>query len=132
MTPELSMVLWSAALLFAQIGVSAVSNVGAMGLPWGLGNHESPATTEGLPGRAKRAYMNMLENFPVFAAVVFVAQFAGVHNEMTVLGAEIFLVARTIYAIVYLAGFTFLAIRTIVWTAGIVGTAMVFFATLMA
>jgi uncharacterized MAPEG superfamily protein len=132
MTPELSVVLWSAALLFVQIIISAASNVRAMGQPWGIGNREVAATSEGFPGRAKRAYMNMLENFLLFAVIAIVAQFANVHTNLTVLGAEIFLIARVLYAIIYLAGITFLSLRTIAWFAGVIGTIMVFYAVVTA
>jgi uncharacterized MAPEG superfamily protein len=128
MTPELTFLLWSTALLFVQIVISAASNVRAMGQPWGIGNREVAATSEGFPGRAKRAYMNMLENFVLFAAVVLIAQAAGIHTNLTVLGAEIFLIARVVYAIVYLAGWTFISIRTIAWLAGVIGTILVFYA----
>lgn len=132
MTPELSVVLWSAALLFVQIVISAASNVRAMGQPWGIGNREVAAVSEGFPGRAKRAYMNMIENFLLFAVIAIVAQFANVHTNLTVLGAEIFLIARVLYAVIYLAGITFLSLRTIAWLAGVIGTIMVFYAVVTA
>ena len=43
MTPELTFMLWSTALLFVQIVISAASNVRAMGQPWGIGNREVAA-----------------------------------------------------------------------------------------
>lgn len=132
MTPELTSLLWSTALLFVQIIVSAAGNVRVMGNPWAFSNRDQLAKQDGFPGRAKRAYMNMLENFVVFAALVFVAQLAGVHSGTTVLGAEIFLVARIVYAIVYLAGFTALPIRTLAWLAGVAGSVMIFWALVTA
>ena len=40
--------------------------------------------------RSERAYLNMLENLPVFAAIVLVVHSSGAANVTTALGAQIF------------------------------------------
>lgn len=125
MSVELSMLMWSGALLLVLIILSANANILAMGLPWGFSNRDETATLEGWGARAKRAYMNHLENTLIFAAIVVPVSMAGISNDMTVLGAQIFLGARIVHAIVYVSGITLLAIRTLAYFAGVAGTVMI-------
>lgn len=83
-------------------------------------------TAGGWIGRCTRAHRNLIENLLPFAAVVLVADAAGVHNGLTVLGAEIFVVARVAHAALYTAGITALSARTIAHFAGIAGTLLIF------
>jgi len=48
----------------------------------------------------------------------------GKTNDMTLLGAQIFFWARLVYALVYIAGISWL--RTGVWAVSVVGLAMIF------
>jgi uncharacterized MAPEG superfamily protein len=128
MTVELTALVWSGVLLFVLILISAFANVRAMGQPWGIGNREDTPPTTGLPGRAKRAYMNLLEQLVVFAAIAIPAHAAGIHSSLTVLAAQLFLAGRVAHAIVYLFGWTFISIRTLVWLVAIVGTGIYIYA----
>ena len=65
----------------------------------------------------------MLESLAVFAIVVLVANAAGVTNERTVLGAQLFFGGRLAFALVYLAGIPWL--RTAVWAVSIAGILLV-------
>ena len=56
--------------------------------------------------------------------LVLVAAAAGKTNDMTLLGAQIFLWARVAYALVYLVGLPW--IRTGVWAVSVIGLAMIF------
>jgi uncharacterized MAPEG superfamily protein len=87
------------------------------------GNREAPVDGKGWVGRAQRAYRNMAESLLPFAALVLVANAAGVSNDTTVMGAKLFVYARTAYAVVYIAGIPWL--RTVVWTAGFAGILMI-------
>ncbi|MBX3493062.1 MAG: MAPEG family protein [Parvibaculum sp.] len=131
MTVELWSLVWGGALLFILIALSANANVSAMGMGWGIGNRDEPAKTTGWGARARRAYINHLENLLIFACFAVPAHLAGISTELTVLGAQIFLIARIAYAIIYVAGWTVAGIRTIAWAAGVVGYAMIFIALLM-
>lgn len=122
MTVELTAIVWSGILLLVLILVSAFGNVGAMGHAWGIGNREEQAPSTGWQGRAKRAYMNLLEQLVVFSALAIPAHLAGIHTGLTVLGAQLFLAGRIAHAIVYLLGWTFISIRTLVWLVAVVGT----------
>jgi uncharacterized MAPEG superfamily protein len=95
-----------------------------VGLPMLAGNREGMPEIKGWGGRAARAHRNLLENLVLFAALVLVAVAAGRTNAMTLLGAQIFVWARLIYAAVYIVGLPW--IRTGVWAVSVVGLAMIF------
>jgi uncharacterized MAPEG superfamily protein len=65
----------------------------------------------------------MLENLVLFAALVLVAHAAGRSGPETALGAQIFVIARLVYAAVYIAGVPWL--RTLVWLASIAGLGVI-------
>lgn len=130
MTLELWVLFWSTALLLLLILISAAGNMRAMGPDWGVGNREEQASSAGWAGRAKRAYMNLLENLVIFGAFVLVAHLAGIHNSLTLWGAELFLVGRIVHAVTYLFGITFLALRTLGYFAGVIGCVLLFLAIL--
>jgi uncharacterized MAPEG superfamily protein len=78
----------------------------------------------GWTGRAARAHRNMLESLVLFAILVLVAQAAGVHTGMTLLGARLFFWARAVYSVVYILGIPWL--RTAVWAVSIAGLVLIF------
>lgn len=125
MSVELSMLMWSGALLLALILTSASANLLEMGILWGLGNRDKPTSTDGWRGRLKRTYANHSENTVIFAAIVLPVSLAGISNEMTILGAQIFLGARVVHAILYVGGITFLGVRTFAYFAGVGGTVLI-------
>ena len=68
--------------------------------------------------RADRAYLNAVESFAPFAALVIVAHVAGKADAMTAFWATCFFWLRLIHAVVYLIGIPY--IRTLVFTLGFV------------
>lgn len=130
MSVELWSLVWGGLLLFVLIVLSAQANVTAMGMGWGIGNRDQAATTTGWGARARRAYLNHLENLLIYACFAIPIVMTGLSTSLSVLGAEIFIVARVLYAIVYVAGITVAGIRTLCWLGGVVGYAMVFIALL--
>ena len=124
MTPDLQMLVWSAALALLQMLVAAMGAQGQVGLPMLAGNRDSVPPLTGWAGRAKRAHYNMLESLVVFAIVVIVAHLAGKANAATALGAALFLWARLAYAIVYVVGVPWL--RTAVWAVSVAGIVLIF------
>ena len=124
MTPELTLLVWSAVLLFVQMIVSVAGAQFQVGLLPLVDNRENLPAITGWAGRARRAHLNMLENIVLFAVLVLVAQIAGKTNAMTLLGCEIFFWARIAYAIIYLAGIPWL--RTVAWTVSVIGLLLIF------
>ncbi len=124
MTADLTMLIWCVALTFVQMLVAGAGANGQLGLVTAAGNRDNLPPLTGWAGRARRAHANMLENLPLFAALVLVAQVTNHANPMTALGAHLFFWARLIYAIVYVAGIPWL--RTIVWVVSVIGMLMIF------
>ena len=124
MKPELMLLVWAVLLTVVQAVVAVQGAMMQVGLASLMGNREGMPDIRGWGGRAARAHRNMLENLVLFAALVLAAVIAGKTNDMTLLGAQIFLYARIAYAVVYIAGLPW--IRTAVWAVSIVGLAMIF------
>ena len=95
----------------------------AGGWRYSLGNRAEPRDKTSLAGRADRAAKNMLENLVLFAPLVAAAHFAGSHNKLVVVGANVFFWARVAYWPVYLAGIPVL--RTLIWGVGVAGMGMI-------
>jgi uncharacterized MAPEG superfamily protein len=124
MTTELTLLVWAVALTFIQVLVSVAGATLQVGLPRLVGNREGLAELTGWAGRAQRAHWNMIENLPLFAALVLVAHAGGISSSMTVLGAQLFLWARLAYAVIYVAGIPWL--RTAAWAVSVVGLLLIF------
>jgi len=124
MKPELSLLLWAVVLTLVQAVVAVHGALMQVGLAKLAGNRDGMPEIGGWGGRAARAHRNMLENLVLFAALVLVAALADKTNAMTLLGAQIFLYARIVYALVYIAGLPW--VRTAVWGVSVVGLALIF------
>ena len=74
--------------------------------------------------RADRAYLNAVEVFAPFAALVLVAHVTGKANAMTAFWAMFFFWMRLVHAVVYLTAIPY--VRTIVFTLGFVAVAGIF------
>jgi uncharacterized MAPEG superfamily protein len=68
--------------------------------------------------RAHRAFLNAVESFAPFAALVIVAHLAGKVNAMVIFWATCFFWARVAHAVVYWLGIPY--VRTIVFTVAYV------------
>ena len=124
MTPDLQLLVWSAALALVQMLVAVLGANREFGLARLAGNREDLPPASGWAGRARRSHLNMLESLVVFAIVVLVAHVAGRANEATALGASLFFWGRVAYAIIYVAGIPWL--RTAAWALSIAGILLVF------
>ena len=74
--------------------------------------------------RAERVYMNAVETFAPFAALVIVAQLAGKLNDTTAFLAAAYFWLRATHAVVYWLGLPY--IRTVVFTLGFLCVAGLF------
>ncbi len=92
---------------------------------------DSRPNVKGLSPWAQRAYYahtNAIENLVVFAALVLVANVAGVSNEMTVTACKFYFFARLLHYVIYTAGVPVL--RTLLFAVSWVATLVVGFATI--
>jgi uncharacterized MAPEG superfamily protein len=74
--------------------------------------------------RANRAYVNAVESFAPFAALVIVVHLAGKANATTAFLATSFFWLRLAHAVVYLLGIPYL--RTVIFTLGYVAVIGIF------
>ena len=124
MTPDLQLLVWSAALALIQLVVAVLGSMSQVPMTTLVGNREDMPILTGWAGRAQRAHRNMLESLVLFAIVVLAAHAAGLANATTALGATLFFWGRLAYAIVYIAGVPWL--RTLVWAVSVAGILLVF------
>ena len=124
MRPELNLLVWAVALTVVQMLVAAQGAFNQVGFMRLVGNREGMPEITGWGGRAHRAHRNMLENLVLFAGLVLVAVVANKTNDMTLLGAQIFIWARVAYAAIYIAGVIW--VRTACWAVSMVGLIMIF------
>jgi len=123
MTPELTLLVWSTLLAFVLIMIPAGMGIKENGGPAQAGPRDELPESSVLRKRATRLAENMLENLVLFGALILIASAAGVSNDMTILGAQIFFYARVVHAVIYLAGWPF--VRPLAWLAGVVGMGMI-------
>ena len=126
MKPELTLLVWAVVLTFAQVLVAAIGAQSQIALPRLAGNRENLPALAGWAGRASRAHRNMLENLPLFTALVLISVIAGRTNAQTLLGAQIFVWSRLLFAVIYVVGVSWL--RTAVYIVSVIGMALILFA----
>jgi len=120
---ELTMLMWASILYVVQIMIGALAADIKNGIAWGLGNREVRPEVEGWGGRAQRAYVNMAESLLPFACLVLIAYSLDRTGEWSVLGAEIFLLSRLAYAVLYIGGVKIL--RSLAYFGGIAGMVLI-------
>lgn len=123
MTIDLWMLVASVGLSWALILIAATPGLLRNGIGWSMSNREEAPEPSPFASRAKRASANMLENLPLFAALVLVAHVAGAADPTSALGAQVFLGARVAHAALYLVGVP--ALRTAAWAVSVGGMFMV-------
>jgi uncharacterized MAPEG superfamily protein len=127
MTTELLMLALSVLLGFAHIFAAVIAATAQYGSKWNVGPRDAEMPPlESVAGRLKRASGNFQETFPLFAAVVLIADAVNRHGPLAVYGSELYLVGRVIYLPIYAAGIPVL--RSCIWTLATLGIFMVFIA----
>ena len=122
MTSELYYLAASGALLLVLTLIQGTRNVLVLGLPKAAANPE-PIVWEGMNDRLNRSISNLIEALVIFTPLAVVVSVAGLSNETTALGAQLFFFARVAHAVVYIIGLPY--IRTGAWAAGVAGIVMV-------
>ena len=123
MTTELAMLATAGGLILALTLVQATRNVLVLGLVTAAGNQHDIEPWGGWNDRLNRAVKNLIEAVAIYAPFAVAVTVLGVGNETSALGAKIFVIARTIHAVVYTAGIPW--VRTTAWFVGVVGILMV-------
>lgn len=126
---ELICLAWAVILGLVHIFATAQAKVSQYGIKWDIGarDEELPPPSP-ITGRLMRAQANFLETFPLFAVAVLIAVVADRTTIWTAYGAELYLFARIAYLPLYAAGVP--VVRSIVFTAALVGLLMVLWSAL--
>ena len=119
MSTDLTMLAYSALLTLLLAIPGTVALILEKGLNTAAGNRDQSDPLAEWGERGLRAHRNMLENLPVFAALVLVAHVSGVANEATAFGAVLFFWGRVAHAVVYIAGVPW--VRTAAFVVSLIG-----------
>jgi uncharacterized MAPEG superfamily protein len=115
---EIVMLGLGAVLLMLQLFLQSVSATLEIGAAYKAGPRDVPRELRGVfAGRAERAFRNLLETFPVFAALALALVVTGRNGGLGALAAEIWIVARVIYVALYFIQVPFA--RSLVWFVSI-------------
>jgi uncharacterized MAPEG superfamily protein len=126
MTVELTYLAYTIALFFVVVFLQAgsgIRNNGGLAMANNRDNLKPPTTYQ---ARMKRLTDNFRENLWFFAPLVLIAAVAGISNQWTVLGVQLFFWSRLAHAIWYAFGLPY--VRPLIWLVGIIGCAMIFLA----
>lgn len=124
LSTELSILAWSAVLLF--VYVMAQGQLGTLdrGLGWNAGARDEAARPLGVhAGRAERALKNFGETYPAFVVAVLAAVVAGRTGWWSAAGAWLWILARLAYLPLYIFGIPY--VRSVAWILSVLGIAMV-------
>jgi uncharacterized MAPEG superfamily protein len=121
---ELKLLLAAVIVGMVQIvWAAAAGSGGERSVGWLLGPRDDPKPVGVVASRLDRALRNFLETFPLFAAALIACVVVGKTGPLTAYGAVLYVVARALYVPLYASGVS--VVRTLVWTASVIGIVMV-------
>jgi uncharacterized MAPEG superfamily protein len=122
---ELQLLVTAVIVGFVQVGWAAAAGAGGeRDFKYLAGPRDQYKPLSIVAGRLERALKNFLETFPLFAAAVLACVAAGkAGGALSVYGAGLYVAARAVYVPLYAMGVPVL--RTLVYTAGMVGMIMI-------
>ena len=123
MSIELTMLLWVVILFLAQLLLQVLAELMENGLGYALSARDEWKNPTGIASRIERAYYNLLETMPAFAALILIAIFTGKANEMTALGSQMYFWSRLAYFPAYISGIP--VIRTLIWGVSMAGLVLI-------
>jgi len=83
-----------------------------------VGYPENPKSQSPWARRMKAAHANAVENLVVFAALVLVANAAGISNNLTILAASLYFWSRIVHVLAYTMALPW--VRTVGFTGGFI------------
>ena len=122
MSIELQYLIFAVFLVLLQLVLQTSAGFLANGFMGLAGSRDDEVLTEGIGGRLERAYYNMLETFPIFAALVLIIQVTESWTSTSALAVQLYFWARVVYIPLYVIGIPFL--RTIAWLVSAAGILM--------
>jgi uncharacterized MAPEG superfamily protein len=116
MTSELMSLTWVVALSAVMWMPYILNLIAVRGLINAVGYPENPPPMAAWAERMKAAHYNAVENLVVFAALVLIANAAGISNQTTVLACEVYFWARLVHLLSYTFGIPW--VRTLAFAVG--------------
>ena len=124
MSSELSILALYGLLTMVQILIHVLTATPPLGIPYLVSPRDEDRKLTGVPGRCKRAADNAVVALALFAPAVLLLQAKGGFTAQTLLAAQIFLIMRLVYAVVYPLGTPWL--RTGVWVVAFLANAYLY------
>lgn len=125
MSSELSILALYGLLVIVTIVIQVMLALPQLGLPYLATPRDEGRKVHGTAARALRCLDNSVVAMALFAPAILILQAKGISTGTTILAAQIFLIARAAYLVIYLMGIPWL--RTGVWAVGILATAYLYF-----
>jgi uncharacterized MAPEG superfamily protein len=116
MTSELMSLIWVTALTAILWVPYTLNTIAVRGLMDAVGYPADPKPLAGWAQKMKAAHANAVENLVVFAALVLIANAAGVSNETTILACTVYFWSRVVHLLAYTFAIPF--VRTLAFVAG--------------
>jgi len=111
---EIVMLAVGVLLLVVQLFLQSIPSTLEMGGDYKAGPRDEARVLRGVfAGRADRAFRNLLETFPAFAALALALVVTGRNGGLGALGAEVWVVMRILYVPLYFIQIPYL--RSMVW-----------------
>jgi uncharacterized MAPEG superfamily protein len=130
MPTEIVLLGWGVVLLLVQLVLHTLAAVSEFGLSYALTARDEGREIKGvMAGRLTRAFFNLLETFPAFAALALALAVTGQTGGLGALGAHLWFWGRVVYVPVYAFGIP--GVRTAAWTVSVVGIILMAIALLM-
>ncbi len=124
MSSELSILALYGLLTMLQILVHVLTATPPLGIPYLVSPRDEPRDLPGVPGRCKRAADNAVTALALFAPAVLLLQANAGFTASTLLAAQVFLIMRLAYAVLYPLGTPWL--RTGVWVVAFLANAYLY------
>lgn len=124
MSSELSVLALYGLLVMVQILIHVLSATPPLGIPYLVSPRDEARSLTGVPGRCKRAADNAVTALALFAPAILLLHAKGGFTTSTLLAAQVFLILRLIYAVLYPLGTPWL--RTVVWVVAFLANAYLY------
>lgn len=120
MTHEIMILFAVLLLLFLLTGIQVAITMKSYGTVTALGGRdEIPYLQPGRGGRLHRAIANLKEGLHIFTPLILLTAILGISNDATILGAQMYLIARLLHAPLYISGIV--SLRTGAYFLGVLG-----------
>lgn len=119
MSIELKLLLYSTVVLLVLLVLQTLAGMIQNGIGYTLSPRDEGSDGHGYVARIERAFYNMLETYPVFAALVLMVEVTESWTALTAMGAQLYFWGRIFYVPAYVSGVPLL--RTLFWLVATAG-----------